>query len=445
MTLKASTIQLCMGLLLAFSGSVACDGKWMNGNSHPMSIATAQRSAWESAAVNAGDARIGAVARRVPVRKRPSSTSTVLGYFTAGATLKRSVSVDSNAECNAGWYGVSPEGFVCLDEKTTIDLEHPTLKARGLMADATNTLPYPYAFARRQLELFEPDPQHQDGVRERGRLSKGSTFAVVGTWNTLDDYDQQRRLAMLTLGAFVPAKDLEPLRPSPQLGFELDPERDHLPVGLLVQPRPAKYRIVDDKPIAAGTIDATARVNLTSKMRNVEHERYWLLQGESDKYVAERDVFVVRQRLEFPDFVAPELHWMDVDSSAGIVVLYEGRTPRYVTRTIMPPSEPLPRGTTWIRTKQITDILSSSVPGKAPQDYDVPWVIELDNGVTLRGSLSQRADAPDEPIGKKAMSLELRPDDASRLFRFLSPSVPDGWHVVVAAEPRRSSSPVLLR
>jgi hypothetical protein len=431
-------------LLLAGGGGTACDSKWVNHDSHPMSIVTEPASRLELVTAAPGDARIGAVARRVAIRKRPSASAVTLGYFAAGATLKRSAEPDSDVDCHAGWYGVAPSGFVCLDEKTTIDLSHPTLKARGLLADPNGALPYPYAVARRQLEWFEPDPQHQDGVRERGKLGKGSTFAVVGSWNTLDDYDQQRRLAMLTLGAFVPAKDLEPLRPAPELGFDLDPERDHLPLGLVLEPKLTKYRVADDRALATGTLDAKGRVSLTAKARSVDQQRYWpLLEG--DAYVAERDVLVVRQRLEFPDFVASDTHWVDVDVAQGLLVLYEGRKAKRVTRTIAKPAESIPRGSAWVRTKQITDVLSgAALDARTPLACDLPWIIELDNGVTLRASLNAKADAPAE-LEKAKPVLELRPADAAYLFRFLAPALPDNWHVIVANESRHVASPVLLR
>jgi hypothetical protein len=111
-------------------------------------------------------------------------------------------------------------------------------------------------------------------------------------------------------------------------------------------------------------------------------------------------------------------------------------------RTRGKPGESVQRGTSWVKTKQITD-LSSTKPAtdKASCDLDPPWVITLDSGITLRATLEA---APD--VSKiQAQSIELHPEDASRLFRFLLPEVPDGWHAVTATDPRRESSAVVVR
>jgi hypothetical protein len=53
---------------------------------------------------------LGAVARRVPIRSRPSADGNVIGYLAAGAVVPRADTSVSGQGCAAGWYSVSPRG-----------------------------------------------------------------------------------------------------------------------------------------------------------------------------------------------------------------------------------------------------------------------------------------------------------------------------------------------
>jgi hypothetical protein len=383
---------------------------------------------------------MGVLARRVPIRSHPAPTATTLGLLTAGATLGRSEQPVGRDGCPDGWYEVSPRGYLCLDTQTTTDPRHPTLRARGLLANRTATLPYPYATARRSSLLFEPDPDHQDGVRQRGRLSKGSRFAIVGSWETLDEYDQRQRLAMLTLGTFVPARDIEPVRLDSSIGLALDGPEQRLPLGFPLAIKTPSYRFSGTRPLPQGFLDAQGPVALTVKTRLFENDRYLLL--TNDNYVAERDVAVARQRQNFPDFVATSTHWVDIDIAQGIIVMYDGEHPSYVTRTRGRPDESIQRGTAWVRLKQLTTLSSVKAAKETTSgDFDVPWVVELDSGVTLSTGL----DAPGGSSPAPTRTIELHPEDAARLFRFLEPAVPEGWHAVIATDPKHEGSPVVLR
>jgi hypothetical protein len=356
--------------------AVGCDRVWPTGSVGSMSVSRDQVPL-SSAVTKPPDQVIGAIARRVAIRSRPSPKSAPLGFLTAGATLKRSSAPVATQGCPGGWYSVPPTGYVCLDEQTTIDPNHPTLQARGLSPNREADLPYPYAAARRTLALYEPDPNHRDGVRERGRLATGSTFAIVGSWETLDDYDQRQRLAMLTLGVFVPTRDIEPVKTA----------------------------------------------------------------GGASKDESARAAEGVRQPRALPEFAASQTHWIDVDLTRGIIVFYVGERQEHVIFARSLPGESIQRGTAKVRTKQITD-LTSGTPGESNRyDYDSPWIIELDSGITLRASVDVRSGQSEV----LPHTIELHPGDAARLFRFVHPEVPDGWHAIVADRSQQDASIFRLR
>jgi hypothetical protein len=434
---RTSILVACLPVVLG--SLVACEDVFPSKPGRPLSISR-ERAGMGPVGTPTTGPLIGAVARRVAIRSSPSPTASPLGFVTAGAALGRSVEPLGREGCAAGWYSVSPRGYLCLDGQTTIEEAHPTLQARGLLANHQASLPYTYAMARRTLSLFEPDPKHQDGVRERGRLSKGSTFAIVGSWETLDDYDQMQRLALLTLGVFVPTRDIEPVKIDDAPGFAIDGAADRLPLGLPLASKISIYRFAGTAPTLEGSLSASRSIALTVKSRSFEGERYWL--RPNDTYVAEHDVAVVRQRQEFPPFVTLTTRWIDIDLNQGVVVMYQGEQPSYVTRTRVRPSDSLERGTAWVRGKQITDLSSTAPPSdKVRGDYDSPWVIELDSGLTLRAAIGSKSTE----LGAMTRGLELYAEDAARLFRFVEPSVPEGWHAVIASDPRHEGSPIVLR
>jgi hypothetical protein len=439
MVSKSDPWILIVGLPAIVVGLAACDDAWRSKPPHPMAVPRDQPTMVPTTTPSAGP-RIGAIARRVPIRSQPSPVGSLLGFLTAGTTVSRSENAVGRDGCPEGWYSVSPRGYLCLDAQTTIDEHHPTLLARGLLANRESPLPYPYAVARRSLSLFEPDPDHHDGVRERGRLGVGSSFAIVGSWQTLDNYDQRQTLAMLTLGVFVPTRDIEPIRLDNPAGAAIDLSGRRLPLGLSLTPKTPFYRFTDSKPMAQGLLDAGKPIALTAKSRAFDRERYLL--STDDTYVAERDVKVVRQRQEFPDFVTPSMHWVDVDLAQGLVVMYVGEQPSYVTQTRTHPNNAMQHGTAWVKAKHITD-LTSNLPRteKGRANYDSPWIVELDSGLALRASIGATT-AESSPTPR---TLELYPEDAARLFRFVQPSVPEGWHAVMAQDARHEGSPVVLR
>jgi hypothetical protein len=431
----ALSIPLASQLVLA-AQLVACSNENVEKSKHSMSVSR-QTGPLAATDHEPQGPIIGAVARRVWIRSQASATSSPIGMATAGATLIRSPQSVGTDGCPKGWYSIAPKGYLCLDERTTLSPQHPTLLARALPANRQEVLPYPYATARRRLPLFEPDPEHPDGVRQHDQLDKGSTFAIVGSWETLDDYDQRQRLALLTHGVFVPTRDIEPIRVERSRGVALDPKRQHFPFGISVVPKLRTYRFNGSKPTVSGAGAPGEIVSLTVKSRTFEDERYWLT--TEDTYVAERDVAVIKRRQEFPSFVNTSTHWVDVDLSQGLVVLYAGERPEYVARALSVPKDSIRRGPAWLKTKQLTELgTESESSAKKRGDYDAPWVIEFDSGLTIRGAVGTGSS-------EATRDLTLHPEDAARLFRFLLPEVPEGWHGVIVDEPSARQSPIMVR
>jgi hypothetical protein len=310
-----------------------------------------------------------------------------------------------------------------LNDETTLDENHPTLKARALGASIENTLPYPYAVARRDATLYEIDPKHQDGVREKQILEKGSVFAVVGSWNTLDEFDQRKRLALLTSGQFVQVRDLDPLRLPKSFGVLLDGIHHKLPIAFA-------HRTASDSTNAIEVIE------LTGTSRLVDGERQWTkTEGGT---LREKEATIIRLRQEFPSFVTKTTHFADIDFSVGSVILYEGKLPTYATIALSLPEKQPNTGISYVRSKQVTlpqEKIDDSL--KATTLRDLAWVIEVDNGLLIHAATHPRKF-------HHTSSLELHPEDAKRLFQWLAPEVPENWHSITTTEPKQEGAAILL-
>lgn len=94
--------------------------------------APSDEAAPASASVSEPPPRIGALSSRVFVRQSPRPTSPEIGVLHVGAVVPLRDAKPAGTEgCVRGWYGVEPEGYVCLDPSTTLDVEsHPLLAAK---------------------------------------------------------------------------------------------------------------------------------------------------------------------------------------------------------------------------------------------------------------------------------------------------------------------------
>ena len=92
---------------------------------------------------------IGALSSRVFIRSRPTARSAEIGTLALGtAVRRRELEPVSHTGCRRGWYAVEPEGYVCLDDSTTLDVDqHPLMRAkRHHRGDFSR--PVPFAWGR---------------------------------------------------------------------------------------------------------------------------------------------------------------------------------------------------------------------------------------------------------------------------------------------------------
>jgi hypothetical protein len=388
--------------------------------------------------------KLGAVANITQVLERPAAGARALGYLHAGARVARAPEPYSRRGCVGGWYPVRPRGFVCATESATIDMAHPTLAAMALTPNLDKPLPYAYARTRVETQLFERDPEHDDAVREVGKLKRRAGMAVVGSWSARDPEGKQQRLALLTGGRFVKASDLEAAEPSTFHGVELT-KKDDLPFAFVVKRGVNAFKRDGDASQKVDALGYHEIVRLTGRFNSVGEVKYW---ATSDGlWVRHRDVLVVQQRSTFPDFATGTQRWIDVSVVTGTLTLYEGKRPIFVTLCSVNRDAHQAEGDKWLGAFEVTGkevTLATRDANSFAENFelfDAPWGITLSSGVQMYGAYWHDRFGVDHGAG----AIELSPADAARVYQWATPHVPEGWHGLTAPLPGSDKTRVVLR
>lgn len=389
--------------------------------------------------------KLGAIAEITPVLDRPATTGKQLGYLHAGATIARTEQPYSSNGCSGGWYPIRPKGFVCAGDKATTDVKHPTLVAMAQQPKLDQTLPYAYGRAIKETALYERDTGKESAVKESGKLRPNSVLAAVGSWNAMGPDGKMERLALMTNGSFVRAADLRPAVPSEFHGVEVN-EKNPLPVGFVVKRGVKSWRVEKGEAEKIGSLSYHETLRLTGKFRTSGPLKYWAT--DDDRYVRHRDVTVIRKRNVWPEFATGDQKWIDVSVVTGTLILYEGQTPVFVTLVSVGHDRTGDPKTTASTAQGTFDIVGKHITAakfnpKGIQDYidvyDAPWSVELSSGQILCGALWHDRFGIEHGLGQ----IQLSPTDAQRVWQWVEPSVPAGWHGM--SQPGEKKTFVVVR
>jgi len=388
--------------------------------------------------------KLGAVANITPVLERPAVGARQLGYLHAGSRVARAPEPYSRRGCGGGWYPVRPRGFVCATESATVDMAHPTLAAMALTPTLDKPLPYAYARTRVETPLFERDPEHDDAVREVSKLKRRAGMAVVGSWSARDPEGSVQRLALLTSGRFVKASDLEAAQPSTFHGVEVT-KKDDLPFAFVVKRGVHAFKLDGDVSQKVEALDYHQVVHLTGRFHSVGEMKYW---ATSDgHWLRHRDVLVVQQRSTFPDFAEGVQRWIDVSVVTGALTLYEGKHALFVTLASVNRDAHQAEGDKWLGVfevigKEVT--LATRDANSFAENFelfDAPWGLSVSSGMQLYGAYWHDRFGVDHGAG----AIELSPTDAERVYQWVTPQIPEGWHGLAAPLADSDKTRIVIR
>jgi hypothetical protein len=438
MVSSARTITALVSVhLLAVAVTTACTGE-----PGPSLSSTAESDGGiPTVPVPAADGpKLGSTANRTLIVDRPNAKARQLGYLHAGGRVARSEKPYGTDGCPGGWYPVRPRGFVCVDRGATIDMKHPTLLAMAIQPELEKPLPYAYARTVRATARLERDARRDIAVREVAKLPRKSLMAIVGSWSANDDSGARQRLGMMTNGQFVRAEDLEAAEPSAFTGLELG-EKTKLPVAFVVKRGVVTWKLDDADPQKLDELGYHEKVQLTGRFRSIGPIKYWAL--EDGRWVRHRDVTVVRQRNVFPEFASEDQKWIDVSVVTGTLVIYEGKRPLFATLVSVgrdrlddpKTTASTARGEFEVIGKQITVVdYDPKRVSDGSEIHDLPWAIELNSGQLIHGAYWHDRFGIEHSLG----NVELAPADAARVWHWVDPALPDGWHGTGAAPGKRT-------
>jgi hypothetical protein len=430
---------LGLGVLYATSG---CEDLWHRVTGRELSRGGDQGDELGAQAPAPDGPKLGALADFTPVFEKPRLESRRLGWLHAGAQVARSPQPISKENCTDGWYAIYPRGFVCSGQSATVDLGHPTLSAMSLYPKLNEPLPYAYAQARIPTEIFAPNSEPAEGVHPIARLRESATFAVVGSWQALDDTDQKQKLALMTQGTFVRIADLKAAKLPTRNGVQLEGSPFTVPLGFVVNDRAKSWRLNGDEATPIRTLDSSSVVSLGPKTRTLGDARYYSL--EDGSWVQQSDIVAVRRRNDWPSFAVGNRHWVDLDLDQGAVILYKGEKAVFAALALSVPKNKSATmlGQTSVAVKYVTDkTLDPKSLDSSHEVYDVPWVVELANGLRIHAAFRQ--DRRGAVLS--APRVELTPEDAQRVWAWVDPELPTGWHAVTASGDLSRRTDVLVR
>ncbi|MDC3962640.1 L,D-transpeptidase [Polyangium jinanense] len=242
--------------------------------------------------------------------------------------------------------------------------------------------------------------------------------------------------------ALVPADRMRPFRPSVFHGVAIG-STNSLPIGWFRKTARTKYKREESGAFAATGETWAPRtfVRLSGKSITHDGDLFWETREPGPTYARARDISVVAEPDEWPRMVGADEKWIDVSLSRGTMTLFEGR--RAVYSTLMSPgaggvtaspkatTEELVRGAftplgsyriaVKYRAAQLTD--EATPDPSAFWIADVPWVQYFRNPFAIHAAYWHE----DFGSPKSGGCINLSPEDASIVFAWTDPPVPEGW------------------
>ncbi|MBM4358450.1 MAG: L,D-transpeptidase [Deltaproteobacteria bacterium] len=297
---------------------------------------------------------------------------------------------------------------------------------------------------------------------DRARRHYGLAF--VGSFQS-DEHHLRRRFGVTTDLRLAPTSKVKPDSGSPWHGVELGAELD-LPIAFVRTRGVQGYRVTGGSAEVDGTLERRSVHRLTGKVETVAGERYYAL--EDGRFARATDVGLAVAPSKWPKVAENGEKWIEVDLSEQVLVLWNGKQAEFATLVstgrpaIGDPKDTYStiRGQYRVYAKHVSATMDSdegmgkkanSEKGLKPGDEGyVPAKGDGVYGVTLRRGhgLFTLRDVPHIQyfhknyaihgaywhdvfgIARSHGCINLAPADSLRVFRWTTPTVPDGWHGV---------------
>jgi hypothetical protein len=418
-----------------------------------------------------------ATSKETIVYARPSAKAPKLGYLRSGAIVSRDAEPASYDGCRGGFYGIVPEGFVCVGANASIDREHDVARAGQRRADRTAPLPYVYGVApvggapmysrvptdaeRKNAEqgvyTARGDEKSFDGVPvdavpwfladaapsiAPSGVRFSPTALLVGSPTPRSGFaftsvfaSGARRFGLTVDMTIVPLDRVTKVEPSRFHGIPL--VGSELPV---VFTRSKSAALYSGDPQRAGLkferrLEFREAVPITGRRARTNDLSY--LETRDGNWIVDKELLRVNARQDMPAWATSGRTWIDVSISKQTLVAYEGTRPVFVTLVstgIDGAGDPATTHSTIqgqfpIHTKHVTATMDGDEAGDEFDLREVPYVQYFKDGFALHAAYWHDGFGVPRSHG----CVNLSPLDARWLFAWTEPHVPAAWHGAMSA------------
>ncbi len=427
---------------------------------------------------------LASIARETWVYAEPRFKSRRIGYLRAGAVVRRAAEPAATGKrCRTGWFRIEPRGYVCAERTATLDVHHPVVEA-SQVRPRPEGLPYGYAMSRNPTPaLYARLPSEEQQRKAEPDLA--GHLRKVERLGANKDFVPLPLLPEATPPALLYRQSLPALGDSPPRGdrfllgyarirsgfailsqFEHEGRRFGLTAELLTIPldrtrwvKPSTFRGVKlgeaiDLPLAFVTRRHATRFVVNEAGRRapgpaLEHREAVALSGRAEgafleakdgTWLRAEDVVRLDRFGHRPSWAQGDRKWIDVSILKQALIAYEGERPVYATLVstgrdgIGDPKETHStiQGAFLVHTKHVTVTMDGDDAGDEFDLRDVPWVQYFTDGYALHAAYWH----DDFGTPRSHGCVNLSPLDASHLFTWTDPPVPDGWHAALSLTQR---------
>ena len=332
-------------------------------------------------------------------------------------------------DCKNPWWQVGPHAWLCPDDATIT--ESNAAPATDAASSGNELLAYVAVGKNGAL-----------GYRQREDVDVGSPNAelqagfLLGIVHAADAGDSTALYT--THGLWIPARDVQMVRPSPFTGTPVDGELD---VAWAYDKHAPLYASPDVKRVPAAFVDRLAQVTVSGQQQ--KGSVLWLKTEQG--WLKANDLRMPEAQAPPPGLAADE-HWLDVDTKTQTLVAYVGVRPVYATMVSTGRGKPgtdlaTPVGLhrLWIKLRRSDMDNLEDAETQSPYAVEaVPYVMFFDRGYGIHGTYwHDRFGTP-----KSHGCVNVSVSDARWLFKFTSPHLPVGWSAVF---PTAQESGTLVR
>lgn len=314
--------------------------------------------------------------------------------------------------CNAAWWLVGPDAWMCPSESTVSSgRPHPA-------AARTSNDVIEYGVVGSHGALGYLRREEIDSASPQAEMQPGFMLGFTQSVTASDD-----AAFLTTHGFWVPARDVQMLVPSRFQGVPIESELD---VGWVFVKRAQLYSSPEVKRAPQEFLDRLTPIRILGEQDR--RSTTWL-KSESG-WLRSSDVRVPRLQTP-PQGLADGERWLDVDIATQTLVAYEGPRPVYATLVSTGRGKPGSKQATPVGEYRIwVKLLHSDMDNLEDPDAEtnyavqaVPYVMFFQGGYGLHGTYWHEDFGQTKSHGCVNLSVA----DARWLFQFTSPFLPKDW------------------